>query len=215
MCEHATIANQHHPRQAEPLGERLDLVGDGLGVAGVAGIDLHGDRPPVGVGQHAVDDDRATGLAVAVVAEAGQRAGLPLVVAAGDVVEHQRPLAEVPSGEFLLDRRLSFQQPIHGVVEVILGGVGDVQLLGQGGVVPVSGVGQFGAGKEQAFGDHGDHQVASSRGLGRDELVQPSLRIMVRTASTWPCGSERVMRKASAAGTKVSPLRERLMMSMT
>ena len=67
------------------------LIGDGLGVAGVAGIDLHGDGPPVGVGQDAVDDDRPAGLAVAVMAEAGQRAGLPLVVAAGDVVEHQRP----------------------------------------------------------------------------------------------------------------------------
>ena len=92
LREHATIADQHHPRQAEPLRERLDLVGDGLGVGGVAGIDLHGDGSPVGVGQDAVDDDRAAGLAVAVVAEAGQRAGLPLVVAAGDVVEHQRPV---------------------------------------------------------------------------------------------------------------------------
>ena len=165
LREHATIADQHDARQAEPLGEGLDLIGDGLGVAGVAGIDLHGDRPPIGVGQHAVDDDRAAGLAVAVVAEAGQRAGLPLVVAAGDVVEHHRPLAEVPAGELLLDGRLPLEQPIHGVVEMILGGVGDVQLLGQSGVVPVAGVGQLGAGEEQAFGDHGDHQVALSRGL--------------------------------------------------
>ena len=96
------------------------------------------------------------GLAVAVVAEAGQRAGLPLVVAAGDVVEHQRPVAQVPPGQLLLDRRLPLQQPVHGVVELILGGVGDVQLLGQGGVVPVSGVGQLGAGEDQSFGDHGD-----------------------------------------------------------
>ena len=75
--EHSAIADQHDPRQPEPLRERLDLVGDGLGVAGVAGINLHGDRSSVGVGQGAVDDDRAAGLAVAVVAEAGQRAGLP------------------------------------------------------------------------------------------------------------------------------------------
>ena len=39
LCEHAAIADQHHPRQAEPLRERLDLIGDGLGIAGVAGID--------------------------------------------------------------------------------------------------------------------------------------------------------------------------------
>ena len=91
LGEHATIANQHYSRQAEPLRERLHLIRDGLGVCGVAGIDLHGDRPAVGIGEHAIDDDRATGLAIAVVAEASQRTGLPLVVAAGDVVEHHAP----------------------------------------------------------------------------------------------------------------------------
>ena len=41
--------------------------------------------------------------------------------------------------------------------------------------MPVSGVGQLGAGEEQAFGDHGDDQVASSRGLGGDEVVEAEL----------------------------------------
>ena len=41
--------------------------------------------------------------------------------------------------------------------------------------MPVSGVGQLGTGEEKAFGDHGDHQVALSRGLGRDELVHAEL----------------------------------------
>jgi hypothetical protein len=58
---------------------------------------------------------------------------------------------------------------------MIFRGVGDVQFLGQGGAVPVSGVGQLGAGKEQAFGDHGDHQVAPWRSLGSDELLQSQL----------------------------------------
>ena len=171
LCEHTTIANQHYARQTKPLREGLDLVGDRLGIAGVAGIDLHGDRPPIGVGQHTVDDDRAAGLAVAVVAEAGQRAGLPLVVAAGDVVEHHRPLAEVSAGELFLDGLLPQEQPVHGVVEVILSGVGDIQLLGQSGVVPVAGMGQLGAREEQALGDHGDHQVALSRRFRRDEFL--------------------------------------------
>jgi hypothetical protein len=78
LCEHATIADQHHPRQTEPLRQCLDLVGDGLGITGVAGIDLDGDGSAVGVGEQAVDDDRQAGLAIAVVAEAGQRAGLAL-----------------------------------------------------------------------------------------------------------------------------------------
>ena len=130
-CEHAPIPDQGHSRQAEPPGERPDLVGDGLGVTGVAGIDLDGHRPPLGIGQGTVDDDRQSGLAVAVVAEAGQRAGLALVVAAGDVVEDQRSVAQMPSGRFVLDRRLASQEPVHGVVGLILAGVGDVPLFGR------------------------------------------------------------------------------------
>jgi hypothetical protein len=175
LREHSTIANQHHSRQAEPLREPLNLIRNGLGVCGVAGIHLHGDRATVCIGQHAVDDDRATGLAVAIVAEASQRTGLPLVVAAGDVVEHQRPFAEMPLGELFLDRPLTLQQPIHGLVETIFGGIGNIHLLGQGGAVPVSGVGQLGTGKEEAFGDHGDHQVTFWRRLGRDEFLQSKL----------------------------------------
>jgi hypothetical protein len=175
LCQHATIADQYHVRQAEPLRERLHLVGDGLGIPGVAGIDPHGDGPTVGVGERAVDDDREPGLAVAIVPEAGQRAGLALVVTAGDVVEHQRPVSQVSLGQLLLDRRLALQQPVHRVVELILVGIGDVQLLGQSGVMPVSGVGQFGAGKHQSFDDHGDNQIAPPGRLGGDDLIEAEL----------------------------------------
>jgi hypothetical protein len=65
--------------------------------------------------------------------------------------------------------------PIHGVVELILAGVGDVQLLGQCGVVPVPRVGQLGAGEDQPFDDHGDDPVASARGLESDEFVEAEL----------------------------------------
>ena len=41
--------------------------------------------------------------------------------------------------------------------------------------MPVPGVGQLGAGEEQALGDHGDHQVAPSRGLGGDEFLHSEL----------------------------------------
>ena len=54
---------------------------------------------------------------------------------------------------------------------MILSGVGDIQLLGQSGVVPVAGMGQLGAREEQALGDHGDHQVAPSRAFRRDEFL--------------------------------------------
>ena len=145
---------------------------------------MHGDRPPLGVGQHTVDDDRAAGLAVAVGAEAGQRAGLPLVVAAGDVVEHHRPFAEVLAGELFLDGPLPQEQPVHGVVEVILSGVDDIQLLGQSGAVPVAGMGQLGAGKSRRSAI-----MATTRSRCRERFdvmssSTPSLRIIVSTAST-------------------------------
>ncbi len=41
--------------------------------------------------------------------------------------------------------------------------------------MPVSGVGQFGAGDENAFGDHCDDQIAAARGLGSDEFLDPEL----------------------------------------
>ncbi len=43
-------------------------------------------------------------------------------------------------------------------------------------------------------------------GLAAMSSSSPSLWIIARTASTWPCGRLRVMRKVSAAGTKLSPL---------
>jgi hypothetical protein len=43
------------------------------------------------------------------------------LVAAGDLVEHQRPLGEMPLGEPFLDRSLPLQEPARGLVKVILG----------------------------------------------------------------------------------------------
>ena len=85
------------------------------------------------------------------------------------------PGAQAPLGQLLLDGLLAAEQPVHGVVEWVLGGIGDAQFLGQGGVEPVPGVGQLGAGEQQAFGDHGEDQIASPRRLGGDELLQSQL----------------------------------------
>ena len=57
--------------------------------------------------------------------------------------------------------------------EVQLGGVLDVEFLGEGGVVPVSGGGQLGAGEEEPLGDQGQHEVALPRGLRGDDGVEP------------------------------------------
>jgi hypothetical protein len=58
------------------------------------------------------------------------------------------------------------------LVEVILGGAGHVQFVGQGGSVPEPGSGEFGAGMEQAFGDHGDYQVSLGAGFGGEQSIE-------------------------------------------
>jgi hypothetical protein len=73
--------------QSEALPQLLDLIGDRGRVAGVAGIDLDGDRTALTVGEQSVNDDRPPFLAIPIVTEAGQRAGVALIVAAADVVK--------------------------------------------------------------------------------------------------------------------------------
>ena len=78
-----------------------------------------------------------------------------------------------------------------------------------------SGVGQFGAGEEKSLRNHGEDELTLPRRLGGDEILksqladhrQDGLNMAMRERAS-------VVRKVSAAGTKVSPLRERLMMSM-
>ena len=81
--------------------------------------------------------------------------------------------------------------------------------------MPVSGVGQLGAGEQQPFDDHGEDQITAPRRLGGDEVVQAELLDHRQDGLDMAVGERAVIRKASAAGTKVSPLRERLMSSMT
>jgi len=51
----------------------------------------------------------------------------------------------VTFGQFLLDRTLAFEQPVQGGIQVVLISVGDVEVLGQRGVLPAARRGQLGA----------------------------------------------------------------------
>src|SRR5262249_57145490 len=114
LREHATIADQDDPGEAELARELGDLIGDSGGVTRVAGIDLDGDGSSRGITQDAVDEDRPAGLAIAVMTPARQGTLLSLVIAAADVVEDQSPLGEVALGELGLHRLLAAEQPVHG-----------------------------------------------------------------------------------------------------
>jgi hypothetical protein len=155
-----------------------------------------------------------TGLAVAIMAVADQGAGLPPEIAAADVVEHQSAVGQVPLGQLGLDGLLAPQEPIHGGIEFVLGDVLEVEFLCERGVLPVAGCGQLGAGEEEELGDQGGDEVALPRGAGGDEGVEAEATDQGKDRFDVAIGWVRRMRKVSAAGTKVSLLRERRIKSM-
>ena len=137
--QHAAVADQDEPPQSEAAAQGFNAIGHGGGVGGVARVGLHGDRAAATVGQHAVDDDRAAALAVAAVAALHEGAGAAFVVAGRDVVEHLGVLVEVALGEAFLDAVLALEQPVHGVVEVVLVGIEEGEFAGEGAGVPEAG----------------------------------------------------------------------------
>src|SRR6516162_11099967 len=48
---------------------------------------------------------------------------LAFVITATDVIQHQAALAQMPGSKFLLDARLTFQQPIHGLIQLVFRGL--------------------------------------------------------------------------------------------
>ncbi len=100
---------------------------------------------------------------------------MSLIVAAGDVVQHQRPFREMSRSQFVLDAFLPFQQPIHRRIQVVVVRVADLQLFGQAGCMPVPRRTELGAGKDHLLHNHAHHQVAFSARLGGQQLVQPQL----------------------------------------
>ncbi len=73
--------------QSEALAQRGHLVGDRVGVGGVAGKGLHGDRAAIAIAQQAVHDLRSVGAVVAGVAVRSELAAGALEVPGGEVVE--------------------------------------------------------------------------------------------------------------------------------
>ena len=118
--DHAAVADQHHPLQAEAFLQLVDLRGQRLRIARVAFEHLDRHRAAVGGAQQPEDDLRPVGPAVAAVAETGELATPALEIAGGDVVEHQRAVLQMPPRQRLLDRRLRRAQQIEGTVELVL-----------------------------------------------------------------------------------------------
>ncbi len=129
----------------------------------------HRHRAATRVGEQAVVDLQQALLAVAVVAERGQRAGGTFEVTRRQVVQHQAARAQVARGKLFLDPVLAREQPVHRGVQIVFVAPGHAAVLGQRRGVPPARGGQLRVGREDARGDHRQHQVAFARGLGGDQ----------------------------------------------
>ena len=81
----------------------------------------------------------------------------------------------MPRRELVLDAFLAGQQPVERPVEVVFIGVLDAQLLGQRGMPPQPGGGQFRAGVQQPLDDHGHDEVAPARGFRGQQAIEAEL----------------------------------------
>ena len=141
---------------------------------------------PWGLHSRAVDDLGAVGAVVA----GGELAAGALEVAGGDVVQGEGAGGEVAFRELALDGGLAQGEPVHGVVEVVGGGVAEVEQGGEGGAAGGAEFAldaQLGAGAEQAGDDHGEGEGALAAGPGEEQESSWRRPAVPRTALTAPC----------------------------
>jgi hypothetical protein len=77
------------------------------------------------------------------------------------------------AGEFVLDLGLALMQPVHSGVELVLAGVGDLEVFGQCRRVPPAGCRQLGMGRNNPRGHHRQNDVAfASRANYFERLIE-------------------------------------------
>jgi hypothetical protein len=87
--DHAAVTDHDERLEAEVLFQLFDLRQKGFRIARVAIEDRHGDRATARVAQHAVVHLKRAGLAIAAVAEFGERTGDALEVARRQIEQHE------------------------------------------------------------------------------------------------------------------------------
>jgi hypothetical protein len=146
--EHPPVAHEDDPLEAKADPQLLDRSGHGRGIAGVARHDLDCDRAARRVGEEAVLDLEGALLAVAGIAEMGERAVAPLDVAGGEVVEDEAAPLEMAGRETGLDPGLARAEPVERAVQLVLRGPLDAERGAQGRLPEPSGGGELGAGSQ-------------------------------------------------------------------
>jgi hypothetical protein len=117
LSDHAAVADQRHAVEPEALLELGDLACQRRRIADIAFEHFDRDRAAFGRAQKPEHDLQLAGFAVAIVAEFGERAGAPLEIGRGDVIEHQRAVLEVASRQCFLDALLLSDQPVERVIK--------------------------------------------------------------------------------------------------
>ena len=87
-------------------------------------------------------------------------------------------------GQSVLDRPLTFPQPVHGRVDLVGADPSQTQIGHQAGVAPPPGRAQIGTGAPHDQ----DQRVAMSRSLhaGPNNSAKPNDLAMTETAARWP-----------------------------
>ena len=111
-------------------------------------------------------------------------------------------------GQPFFDLVLPFDQPVHGRVKLVFMGVRNAKILRQRCIGPAMRHGQFAGFRHD---DAARHHRRETRSRSREALPSISLsnssrRIAMRTASTCPCGSERMQSRTPSAGAQLLAL---------
>ncbi len=164
--QHAAVAHHDHALQLEALFQLVDLCRQRRRIGGVAFEHLDRDRAAVGRAHQPDDKLRPIGTVVAAVAMLRQFAAASFEIGGGDVVEQQRAILQMASGQRGFDERLLAAQPVERGIDLLGGNLAEPQHLAQrmagGGGVQHPRRRQLGRRLEQAGDDQGQRQIAAA-----------------------------------------------------
>ena len=203
MRDHPAIPDQHQALEAELLAQLRHLRHQRARIRRVALVDRDRHRAAGSCRQQAVVHLRRIALAVAAVADLGQRTAIAFKVTRTQVVEGERTLGQVSGSELLLDKFLTLVQPVHRRIKVRLIRLPHAELLGERRRVPPARGGKLGMRRQDPRRHHRTHRIAlrarpgGDQGLKAEPLHGYTHRLH-RAMRTRACGLPKLLHRAHA-----------------